>query len=196
MADHQQNESFEKEPKEPQQQPKKQRLMKNYNAQKQEKIRSANRRAARQCRKRKKVFNDVLESLIKKLKGENQALSIQHQALTSCLKQVLVSREQQQQQPSQPSVEIPMIAPQVLQQQVNPNFQANTAGSHILPLQQLAVPQPPTGVQVATNPTTFPPVSSHNPQPTNLADNIVTPQTIDTDVMSRFWAQQAPPPSG
>jgi len=92
----QENETIEIEPKESPQSPKKKRLMKNYDSQKQEKIRLANRRAARKCRNRKKLFNNILDSRMKELEGENEALCVQHQALSLCLKQVLIAQQQQQ----------------------------------------------------------------------------------------------------
>lgn len=59
----------------------KQRLIAKYEPSKQEEIRRANRLAARECRKRKKLLTKNLESTLEAVKNENQVLQGQYNAL-------------------------------------------------------------------------------------------------------------------
>jgi hypothetical protein len=63
----------------------KQRLIAKYEPSKQEEIRRANRLAARECRKRKKLLTKNLESTLEAIKNENQILQGQYNALVRFL---------------------------------------------------------------------------------------------------------------
>lgn len=178
---------------------KKKRLMANYDSKRQEEIRLANRHAARECRKRKKMFNEELETAITKLTEENQALTVQHQTLTSCLRQVIITRQQQQQQ--QP-LAMSMMVPQVLQQQVLPGLPVNAAGvpAQLLPQQPMsAVPSIAAAVAVApTNPfvpssVLFQPGLCQQPRPGAPLGGYTHPQPNDADTLSLLTQQPQPP---
>jgi len=179
---------------------KKKRLMANYDSKRQEEIRLANRHAARECRKRKKMFNEELETAITKLTEENQALTVQHQTLTSCLRQVIITRQQQQQQP----LAMQMMVPQVLQQQVLPGLPVNAGGvpAQMLPQQPLGVSSVPSiAAAVAAAPTNpfvppsvlFPQGLCQQPRPGAPLGNYTHSQPNDVDTLS-LLAQQPQPP--
>jgi len=181
------------------QRPKKPRLMANYDSKRQEEIRLANRHAARECRKRKKMFNEELETAITKLTEENQALTVQHHTLTSCLRQVIITRQQQQQQPA---LAMQMMVPQVLQQQVLPSLPVNGGvPAQMLAPQPLGVSSVPSigsaGAAAPTNPfasssALFPPGLCQQPRPGAPLGTYTHSQPSD-DAIS-LLTQQAPPP--
>eukprot|EP00555_Chaetoceros_dichaeta_P011528 CAMPEP_0198264402 /NCGR_PEP_ID=MMETSP1447-20131203/15683_1 /TAXON_ID=420782 /ORGANISM="Chaetoceros dichaeta, Strain CCMP1751" /LENGTH=237 /DNA_ID=CAMNT_0043953333 /DNA_START=67 /DNA_END=780 /DNA_ORIENTATION=+ len=181
------------------QRPKKPRLMANYDSKRQEEIRLANRHAARECRKRKKMFNEELETAITKLTEENQALTVQHHTLTSCLRQVIITRQQQQQQPA---LAMQMMVPQVLQQQVLPGLPVNAGvPAQMLAPQPLGVSSVPSiAAAVAAAPTNpfatssalFPPGLCQQPRPGAPLGTYTHSQPSD-EALS-LLTQQAPPP--
>jgi len=179
---------------------KKPRLMANYDSKRQEEIRLANRHAARECRKRKKMFNEELETAITKLTEENQALTVQHHTLTSCLRQVIITRQQQQQQPA---LAMQMMVPQVLQQQVLPGLPVNAGvPAQMLAPQPLGVSSVPSmAAAVAAAPTNpfasssalFPSGLCQQSRPGAPLGNYAHSQPSD-EALSLLTQQTAPPP--
>jgi hypothetical protein len=80
----------------------KQRLIAKYEPSKQEEIRRANRLAARECRKRKKLLTKNLESTLEAIKNENQILQGQYNALSTMANQLNFQRMSTSTQNQQP----------------------------------------------------------------------------------------------
>ncbi len=125
--------------------PKKKRLMANFDQERQEEIRSANRLAARQSRDRKRKITQDLSTTLKTLMEENQLLQNQHKALLAWIAEIKNSQLQSaimnattQTISTNMLNNIQILRAANQQQQVNEQQQIDNAARQLLVQQQLA----------------------------------------------------------